>query len=147
MPRLSITVSDSEAKTKFRKAGLAVENLPAKIIRPEVEAGVEELRTYPAELPGQKYQRTGNRYRATRMAAKSGNNATSKTYTIESNPRYGRGRTGNPYTIGDARGGGQARIHQGRWKLLADVMNKVLDRIVARGQEYFRSVLERNGPP
>jgi hypothetical protein len=147
MPRITVEVSDHEAKTRFRKAGLAVQNLPAKVVRAEVEQASEELRTYPPELPGQKYQRTGNRYRATKVVARSGNNQFSKAYTIESNPRYKGGRTGNPYTVGDAKGGGQATIHRGRWKLISDVMNQALDRIVTRGQEYFRSVLERNGPP
>ena len=148
MPKLQLTIEDSEVKTAFKRAGMAVQNLPAKVVRAEVEQARRELvEPYPPEIPGQKYIRTGRRYAATRIKAKAGNNAYSKTYTLESNPRYPRGGTGNPYTIGDAQGGGQARIHAGRWKLLADVMNAAIERIVERGAEYFRAVLERNGPP
>lgn len=147
MASLKLTVEDSEVRTAFKRAGLAVQNLPAKVVRPEVEQARDELREYPSELPGQKYRRTGRRYTATKVEAVAGNNQYSKSYRLVSNPRYPGGRTGNPFTVGDAKGQGQAKVHQGRWKLMADVMSAAMSRIVERGREYFRAVLERNGPP
>lgn len=142
MPQVTIKVDAGEVKTAIRNAVLAVSSLPVKIIRPIMELARDEQRTYPPELPNQKYVRTGKRYSATKLENK-GRNA----YQLVSNPRYARGQTGNPYTIGDAQGEGQARIHQGRWPRMYDVMQRAIDRIVEKGREYFRDVLERNGAP
>lgn len=147
MAELKVTIRDAEVRTRLGKATMAVQNLPAKVIRPEMDAARDELRTYPPEIPGQKYRRTGRRYEATRVVAGAGNNASAKSYTLESNPRYAGGRSGNPYTIGDAYGKGQARVHAGRWALLRTVIEKTVERIVERGAEYFRAVIERNGAP
>ncbi len=148
MTKISLTVHDAEVRTAIQHATMAVQNLPAKVVRPEVEQARRDLvEPYPPELPGQKYIRTGRRYQATKVQATIGSNQYSKTYAIVSNPHYRRGQTGNPYVLGDARGQGQARIHQGRWTTLFDAMNRAIERIIEKGNEYFRSVLEHNGPP
>src|SRR5690348_14054608 len=116
MPQSRVTIEDSEVKTALRNALLAVGNLPAKVIRPEMDTAAAEIKNYPAELPGQRYVRTGRRAAATKVEAIAGNNAYSKAYIIKSNPVYAGGRTADPYVIGNAYGDGQARIHQGRWK-------------------------------
>lgn len=146
MPTTKVTIDDSEVRTALRHAALAIERLPAREIVPVLEEARDSLRDAP-ELPGQKYIRTGRRYAAAKLITTPGNNQYSKSYRVESNPRYPGGRTGNPYVLGNAYGTGQARIHAGRWPLMFDVMNKALDKIVERAREYFRSVLERNGPP
>lgn len=142
MTQITISVKDGEVKQAFIRAGLAVERLPTKVIRAEMEAARDLARTYPAELPNQKYVRTGKRYAATKVEK-----VNNYTYRVVSNPRYKYGNTGNPYVLGDADGLGQARIHAGRWNLLRDVMFLAFGRIVQKGEEYFRAVLERNGAP
>jgi len=147
MAQLTVKVDDGRVKTVLGNAGLAVQNLPAKVVRPEMEQARDEVATYPAELPNQRYVRTGRRGEATKLVAAPGNNQYSSKYTLESNPSYPGGGTGNPYTIGDALGAGQAAIHQGRWVLLRTAVEKAVARIVEKGAEYFRAVLERNGAP
>ena len=142
MTQVTLTVNDGEVKTIVQKAVLAVNKLPDKIVKVEMQAAREEARFYPPELPDQQYIRTGKRYAATKLVK-----VERAKYRIESTPRYRYGQTGNPYIIGDARGRGQARIHEGRWNLLADVMARAVERIVQKGREYFRAVLERNGAP
>ena len=142
MTQVTHTENDAEVKTLVQRAALAVKNLPAKVIKAEMERARDEARFYPPELPDQRYIRTGKRYDATKLVK-----VERAKYRIESTPRYRYGQTGNPYVIGDARGRGQARIHEGRWNLLADVMARAVERIVEKGREYFRNVLERNGAP
>ena len=145
MPQNRVVIKDGEVRSALGNALLAVKNLPAKVIRPELDAAVTELKQYPATLPNQRYVRTGRRGAATKLRAVSGNNAYSKSYVVESRPVYGGGRTGDPYTVGNAYGEGQASIHQGRWKLLAFVVADAIDRIIERGYEYMNAAL-RKGP-
>lgn len=146
--QLSVKVDEGKVKSKVANAILAVANLPARVVRPEVEqARADVVDPYPPELPGQKYIRTFKRQAATRVVAASGNNQYTSKYTIQSTPNYGRGQTGNPYVLGDAKGQGQAAIHRGRWKTLYSAMSAAVGRIVAKGQEYFRAVIERDQIP
>lgn len=135
MAQITVKVDDSEVRTILGNAALAVERIPKKVIKPIMEAARDEVRDYPPERPGQKYIRTGKRYAATKLES------VDKGYRIVSNPRYAGGQTGNPYVIGDAMGQGQAWMHKGRWKLLADVMLKARDKIVETAREMFS---ERN---
>lgn len=134
MAQLTVKVDDSQVRTVLGNAVLAVKSLPKKVIKPIMEEARDEVRTYPPERPGQRYVRTGKRYAATKLES------VDHGYRLESNPRYG-GRTANPYVIGDAQGGGQAWMHKGRWKLLADVVLKARDKIVEKAREMFN---ERN---
>ena len=147
MTQITVTVHDSEVKTAINHATLAVRNLPAKVVKPIMEDAKDEARTYPPELPNQRYVRTGKRYEATKLISVIGNNQYKTSYRITSNPRYADGRSGNPYVLGDAKGEGQAAIHRGRWNKLHVVVLKAMEKIIEKGQEYFRAVLERNGPP
>lgn len=141
MTQISLRIEDGEVKLSLQKAQLAVRNLPDKIIWPIMTEAREEIQTYPEELPEQKYIRTGNRYRATRVQKEGG------AFRMISDPRYKYGRTGNPYVLGDATGGGQAPIHRNRWHLMFVVMRNAVEEILIKGEEYFRAVLERNGAP
>lgn len=131
MPQMTIKVDDSKVRTIMHNAVLAVERLPDKVLRPIMKEALEQVREYPAELPDQRYVRTGKRFRATQLEK------VEHGYRIVSNPRYKGGRTGNPYVIGDARGAGQATLHKNRWHLLAEVMRLATDRIIARAKEEF----------
>lgn len=146
MPQLSVKVDGRQVTSVARNGQLAISNLSSKYVRAEMEQARDEVKTYPPELPNQRYRRTGRRGEATRLISYPGNNQYSSKYTIESNPRYPGGRTGNPYTIGDALGQGQARIHQGRWKLLYTAAQEAVGRIVARGQTYFQDVFKGGAP-
>lgn len=141
MTQISIRMDGSKVTSVARSGRLAVANMPAKVVKPEVDQARDELvNPYPPELPGQRYRRTGKRAEATRVVAQPGNNQFSKKYTLESTPNYGGGKTGNPYVLGDAQGQGQARIHQGRWKLMRTAMEQAVGRIIDKGGEMFRAV-------
>lgn len=147
MTQITVQVHDSEVKQSLQRTALAVKNLPAKVVKAEVQQARDEVATYPPELPNQRYIRTGKRGQATKVVSYVGSNQYQSKYTVESNPDYGRGRTGNPYVIGDSQGQGQAAIHQGRWKLLFIAMSAAVERIVEKGNEYFRAVIERGQIP
>lgn len=142
MTQITITVQDGEVRQAYIRAALAVEKLPERVVKAEMEAARDLARTYPDELPEQKYVRTMRRFHATKVVR-----VEKAKYRVESNPRYRGGRSGNPYVLGNAAGLGQATVHQNRWNLLRDVMYLAFGRIVEKGQEYFRAVLERNGAP
>jgi len=113
----------------------------AGIVRPEIDTARDELRTYPPELPDQRYIRTGKRYRATRVEYLGG-----QSYRLISDPSY-KGRSADPYVLGDAYGQGQARIHQGRWRLLKDAVEASIERILARVREEFNKIIAGGGAP
>jgi hypothetical protein len=125
---------------KIVGADVWVSKLKRVVMATNTITAEDALRTYPAELPNQRYVRTGKRGAATRLEAASGNNQYSKKYVLQSNPRYANG-SGNPYTIGDARGAGQARVHVGRWRLIKDVVDRAVERIAAIAARRFRDIL------
>ena len=131
MPQMTIKVDDSKVRTIMHNAVLAVESIPKKVMRPIMLEARDEVRQEPAELPDQRYVRTGKRFQATQLES------IEHGYRIVSNPRYKGGRTGNPYVIGYARGTGQATIHKNRWHLISEVMRLATERIIAKGQELF----------
>src|SRR3990167_2003442 len=138
--QLTIRVRDHAIKTVNAKLWTALRRIPAGIVRPEIDTARDELRTYPPELPDQRYIRTGKRYRATRVQYLGG-----QSYRLISDPSY-KGRSADPYVLGDAYGQGQARIHQGRWALIKDVVEKSIERILARVREEFNRILTESGP-
>jgi len=140
MPQIQVKVDGSKVVSVAKSGQLAVANIGAKYVKAEMDQARDEVATYPSELPNQRYVRTGKRGAATKVTSASGNNQYVKKYTLESNPSYGRGRTGNPYTVGDAQGQGQAAIHAGRWKLMRTATEQAVDRIVEKAGELFRAV-------
>ena len=138
--QLTIRVRDHAIKTVNAKLLTALRRIPAGIVRPEIDTARDELRTYPPELPNQRYVRTGKRYRATRVEYLGG-----QSYRLISDPSY-KGRSADPYVLGDAYGQGQARIHQGRWALIKDVVEKSIERILTRVREEFNRILTESGP-
>ena len=139
--QLAIRVRDHAIKTVNAKLLTALRRIPAGIVRPEIDAARDELRTYPPELPDQRYIRTGKRYRATRVEYLGG-----QSYRLISDPSY-KGRSADPYVLGDAYGQGQARIHQGRWRLLKDAVEASIERILARVREEFNKIIAGGGAP
>jgi hypothetical protein len=139
MTQLKVTVRDNEVRTINERLTLAVKRLPAGIMRPIVDEGVEELRTDPAERPGQRYVRTGARYSRTRAEYTGG-----QSYRFVSDPTY-RGRSADPYVLGDARGQGQAWMHRGRWKTMRAVVERVAEKIVAAAGAEFRRIIGQGG--
>lgn len=140
MPQLTVRVDGSKVVSVARNGQLAVANIGAKYVKNEMDQARDEVATYPAELPNQRYVRTGKRGEATKVISYSGSNQYSKKYTLESNPSYGRGKTGNPYTVGDAQGQGQAAVHKGRWANMNARVQAAVGRIVEKGGELFRAV-------
>jgi len=147
MAEITVKIRGSQVIiSKFEKVQLAINTITGPEARSEMEKAVDALvHPYPDELTNQRYIRTGKRGRATKLVFASGNNQYSKKYTLESNPRYKYGRTGNPYVVGDAEGGGQARIHQGRWRLIKRVVEDAVGRIMETARRRLHEILMR-GP-
>lgn len=139
MTQITVKVDDSQVKSILGNAVLAVEKLPDDVMFPILAEARDEVRTYPAERPGQRYIRTGNRYRATYLQKEG------RAFRLYSNPRYGSGRSADPYVVGNALGQGQAWMHVGRWALLYEVMMRAKERIIQKAEEEFRRILSR-GP-
>lgn len=137
--QLQVKVRGGEVRSILGRLNLVVKRLPNGVMRPEMEIARDELRTYPAELPGQRYVRTGKRYAATQLQYNGG-----QSYTLVSNPTYA-GRSADPYVVGDARGEGQAAVHAGRWNKIADVVERAVERIVQRAEEAFQAAISQ-GP-
>lgn len=136
---ITVKVQNQKVRQSLSYVGDAIPRITDRQVKKAMEAARDEIRTYPPQLPDQKYKRTGKRYRAT-VVKKNG----AKSYTIESNPTY-RGRTANPYVIGDSKGEGQAYIHQGRWKIARDVVAKWAETLTQTISAEISSILRAQG--
>lgn len=99
MPGISIQIQGMEQLAQRLGKAVSAETLAAPLQR-ATERLRSRLATYPAELPGQVYQRTGNLGRGW-AASVSGSEG-----TVSNRVSYG------PWVQGDKT---QARIHRGRW--------------------------------
>lgn len=140
MTRVTVKVDAGEVRSVIDRATLAMERLPQRVIRREIEQARDEARDYPPPLPWQRYRRTGTYYRSFRIEL------VRRGYRLSSDARQ-RGRRYTKYVGGLADGSAQASIHRGRWTLIYHAVLAAQQRIVERSREYFRSVLERNGAP
>lgn len=139
MTQVSLKVSGGEViVSRLRELTLAIDKLPKKEIKEEMEAAMEAARLYPPELPNQKYIRTGTYYRSFKLRP----NGTG--YTLSSDAVQ-KGRHYTPYVGGAADGTGQAIIHVGRWFRIKDAVSAAAERIRQRAEEKFRKILE-GGP-
>ena len=139
MTQITLTVENGEVLvSKFREATLAVDKLPKKEIREEVEAAMEAARTYPPELPKQKYVRTYTYFRSFRIKPAG------RGYTLTSRATQ-KGREYTKYVGADAKGLGQAKIHIGRWPIIKYEMSRAVERVRLRAEEALRKIFE-SGP-
>ncbi len=137
--QVTARVKGQKLLSGVQRLKLAIANLPAQYVRPEMEqARAELVDPYPDELPNQSYQRTGKRGERTRVESYAGNNQYSKAYVIKSDPVY-NGRSADPYVLGDARGDGQAMVHRGRWKLIRRAVDEAMERIRAKAVELLET--------
>ncbi len=145
MSQITVTIHGADVlQSGLKKLGLAVSNMPAKVIRPEMEqAGTETSGGYSGgnsytvpERPGQDYVRTGTYGSRTRVVP-GDNNQYLKSYKLESGASYSR------HVGGDAYGQGQAWMHRGRWPLMVNAVEAALDRIVEKANQMFSDVISR----
>lgn len=134
MTQITVKVDDSQVRTTIDRAVLAVQTVPKKLIKAEMQKALDESRKYPAELPGQRYVRTGTYYRSFKLEPMQG-----QAYRLSSSAKYAK------YVGGDAQGGSQAWFHVGRWPMIYDRVQDAMQRIVALAEEEFRRILSR-GP-
>lgn len=79
-----------------------------------LEASRKEVVDYPPELPAQKYVRTGNYGGSWRVEAARGSRSIGGRLLGQATAN---GRDYTRYVGGNAQGGEQAGIHQGRWRV------------------------------
>lgn len=108
----------------------------------------ERVTWYPLELRDQKYQRTGTYgrgFKIFRIEGAAGGIANAQGWVLQGLASQ-RGRIYTQYVGGDAEGGSQAEIHQGRWRTIYgetisamegledDVADAVANAVVRRGR-------------
>lgn len=143
MSQLSITVRDNQVRTINDNLILAVKRLPAGVMRPIMDQAKKEAAGgfpdggysgYQVPDTGGHYIRTG-RFGSNQILSYNGG----QSYTLINRTPYAT------YVQGDASGGGQAKVHQGRWPLLADVVERAVQRIVEAAGKAFLDIINR-GP-
>jgi hypothetical protein len=139
--QLSIKVKDHEVRTVNENLGLAIKRLPNGVMRPIMDEATKEAsggyaggNSYAVPGTGGGYVRTGRYGAGTKLHHTGG-----QSYRLEQTASYSR------YVGGYADGSGQARIHQGRWPKLRDVVSRAAEKIVKAAEEAFREVIMR-GP-
>ena len=78
------------------------------------------------------YRRTGAYNKAWKLSAQPSTREGRTGYQISNSLSYAK------YVGGNAAGGGQSNIHKDRWVLFRDVMEKELQKLPAKLQEYLR---------
>ena len=140
MASITVKVDNGKVYQSLRNVGDAIPRITDKAVKNAMTAARDEVRTYLPIRPGQRYKRTGKRYRATQVVK-----AGLRAYRLESNPVYKNGRTANPYVIGDAFGRGQAWMHAGRWKLIYPTVQKWIAPLMAEITVNLSQLLRREG--
>lgn len=133
MTKITIKVDDNEVRSVAGNLLMAVETLPQKVIKPIVEEGVEEARTYPPAPVGSRYRRTGTYGRSFKIES------VGRGYRMVSDARQ-KGRSYTKYVGGLADGSSQAEIHKGRWQLIRTVAQGVISKIVQTAEEAFNRI-------
>ena len=139
MASITVKVDNGKVRQSLTTIGQALPRITDKRVWRMMMAARDEVRTYPAPLPGQRYKRTGKRYAATNVYR-----VDNKTYRLDSNPTY-RGRTANPYVVGDSQGKGQAWMHRGRWAVMFAVVSKWVKTLLREIETDIADLLRREG--
>ena len=104
-----------------------LESEPIKIGRRRIYDAMNritrEMEGYPGERPQQKYRRTG------RLGASWRVGKLSDGYQITNDARGPGGRRYARFVVGDARGIGQAWMHQARWPLFRNVVDAEIEKL------------------
>jgi hypothetical protein len=141
------------------------ENLNAEIpqigrrqMRTRMERIKRRMQEYPPERPGQSvtgshavlgrtYRPAKRRYRRTGRLGRSWtilNNA-DKGYALRNDARDPRrGTRYARFVVGDAYGTGQARVHEGRWQVLRDVVDEEVATLPPAVEREIQIVARRN---
>ena len=135
MTQITVTFQDGEIKDRLTRLTAAVETLPKKAMKAEMQAALERARQYPPELPNQRYTRTGTYYRSFKLMPSAG-----RGYTLISDAQQ-KGRRYSKYVGGDAAGEGQAWFHIGRWPIIRDYVEDAMERLRQRAEQAFRDIL------
>lgn len=116
----------SDATLKFWVMPIFIKRGTDKVLGNFVSTVARENRSqkYPPELPNQRYVRTGRFGRGWT----SGRIAQNRHYI--DNTASARGRLYARYVVGNSEGGGQARIHQGRWRVFRKDLDARLPKLV-----------------
>lgn len=138
MTRITVEIDDGALRSVVGRMALAVERFPRREMRRYIEQARDQARTYPPELPGQRYRRTGTYFRSFRVTS------VGRGYRLASNAVQ-RGRRYTRYVGGLADGSGQARIHVGRWLRIRDAVERAQQAIVQRAREMFADILRSSG--
>lgn len=109
-----------------------------------LEEARDVARTYPPELPNQRYRRTGRYYASFKITDDAGKGMRGARYILSSNA-YQKGRYYTRYVGGLADGTGQAKIHQGRWAIIRDVVLEQLQKLVQGIEFDIRDALRNLG--
>lgn len=144
MAQTQLTVKWRKGDIKIVRSGL--ENLRADLPRIGRMSIFEAMRTVvgrmkdePPEIPGQRYVRTGKLSRNWKILRKGDTG-----YTIINRASF-KGRTYARWVVGDFAGERQARVHQGRWKVLRVEVETEMAKLPAVAAKSVRLRMRKSG--
>ena len=125
-----------------KNVGEAIPKVGFRAVWRMMKDAMEKARRYPPELPGQRYVRTGTYGRSFKIEKLAAGVIGARIIS----DAVQRGRHYTIYVGGNAMGLGQARIHQGRWEVIADVVDRDVVRNVTQEIEADMStVIQQQG--
>ena len=117
MTQITITSNVGLVRQGLQDLAAEIPKIGRRKIYDAINRITREMEGYPAELPMQTYRRTG------RLGASWKVQSLEDGYSI-SNYAAKKGRRYANYVVGNAYGTGQAQIHEGRWPLFRDVVDR-----------------------
>lgn len=109
------------------------------VIRIVLDKVIKRMQRYPPPRPGQRYVRTYRLKRSWKIL-RFGNSG----YQITNNAAR-KGRQYARYVVGDAYGTGQAWMHQNRWPVFRDVVERAFEQAPKAIERSVHMVARRHG--
>jgi hypothetical protein len=147
MTKISLTVTDKQVKQSLKVLGRAAPNIINKHINETLVKAANRVKKYPRKLKNQQYVRTGRfgeKVKVVKAKRKGAAGSWKRQAFIEATARTKYG----PYSVyvtGNAKGKGQAKIHQKRWKVMADEVTKASKPLIGKIERDIKSSLKKAG--
>lgn len=147
----TIKMDDRRVRRSFRVLGKALPRIYDKYVDDVTKAASIPVKKYPSKLPNQKYKRTGRygrgvkrvKSKRARLGGLFGGRASRQgALTLRA---VFKGRDYAPYVGGNSEGKGQAGIHQGRWAVAYEELEKAADRMKKRPLKEMIRAMKRGG--
>ena len=147
MTQITLTVNNKQVLQSLKAVAQAGPNIVNKNIDDALTQAANKVKKYPSRLSNQKYRRTGTFGRSVKIVKAKragGGGSYRRTAKLVTNARR-KGRSYSKWVTGDARGQFQAGIHQNRWNVAYEEMQKAAKKIAKLSEQQITKQAQKAG--